>query len=206
MLLWLIVNRIETHTHTRACIHIRLYLLIYSHMTVCLPTVRLSLCLSAGICVGMYLRLSQIELLSISEDSEDTWDSETTVTCKGRNSHWRRFVCAETFVDLDTVARWRYGRTFLNVIMHIVRVHYTTPGRQEGLHVSHISMQLASSWSVISPVAQNGKPKHRHVSSVTRKETRVAGIHSKSSDICALRAACRESRFVKQRFTVLAVS
>jgi len=116
-----------------------------------------------------------------------------TITCKGRNSHCRHFVCAETIVDLDTVVRRHDGRTgtFLNMIMHTIHAHYTSPGRQDSLHVSHISMQLASSWNIISPVAQKGKPKHRSVSLVTRKEPRVAGIESKSWDICALRVACR---------------
>ena len=177
-------------------------------MTVCLPTVRLSLrlCICWYMCWHiLYLRLSQIELLSISED---TCDSETIITCKGRNSRWRPFVCAETFVDLDTVARWRDGRngTFLNVIMHAVHVHYTSPGRQDGLHVSHISMQLASSRSVISPVAQNGKPKEAPSCFLGHTKRNPSCWHSQQIVGYLCTSGSLQSHFVKQRFAVLAVS
>jgi len=139
-------------------------------------------CVSAGICFGMYLCQSQTEFLSISED---TWDS-VNITCKGRDPHCRRLVCAEAFVDLDTVARWHDGRTgtFLNVIMHTVSAHYTSPGRQESLHVSHISMQLASSWNIISPVAQKGK---------TRSAVMFPRSHEKKPELPAFKANRRIS-------------
>ena len=67
-----IVNRLKTHIYT--CVHTHPSLCIYLFIIRICPSVYprfvyLSAYISAGMCVGMYLRLSQIEFPSMSGDS-----------------------------------------------------------------------------------------------------------------------------------------